>query len=154
MSGRARDLDDVDQIIEQVRALARFPSENPNPVMRVTVAGRVLYANETAKGIAGLLVGRGKDKLTKQLVMVAGKAANSHKRHNVEYEAGERAYAFVLAPVTGEAYINVYGRDITEEREAARQVEDLAKFPSEDLRQRGDAPGQGPGGRPPQGPGL
>jgi hypothetical protein len=52
MSGRARDLDDVDQIIEQVRALARFPSENPNPVMRVTVAGRVLYANETAKGIA------------------------------------------------------------------------------------------------------
>ncbi len=42
MSGRARDLDDVDQVIEQVRALARFPSENPNPVLRVTGTGRVL----------------------------------------------------------------------------------------------------------------
>ena len=131
MSGPARDLDDVDQIIEQVRALARFPSENPNPVMRVTGAGRVLYANAAAKEIGGLLVGRGKDQLAKRLAVTAAKIAKSHRRRNVEFEAGGRAYAFVLAPVTGESYINLYGRDITEEREAARQVEDLAKFPSE-----------------------
>ncbi len=131
MSGRAKDLDDVDQIIEQVRALARFPSENPNPVLRVTGAGQVLYANAAANGIGGLLVGRGKDQLSKRLADVAAKAAKSHRRQSVEYETGERAYAFVLAPVTGESYINLYGRDITEEREAARQVEDLAKFPSE-----------------------
>jgi len=131
MSGRARDLDDVDQVIEQVRALARFPSENPNPVMRLTGAGRVLYANAAAKQIGGLLVGRGKSQLAKRLIVAAAKAATSHQRQNVEYEAGDRAYAFVLAPVAGESYINLYGRDITEEREAARQVEDLAKFPSE-----------------------
>ena len=131
MSGRARDLDDVDQVIEQVRALARFPSENPNPVLRLTGTGRVLYANAAAKRIGGLLVGRGKDQLAKRLAVTAAKAAESHKRQNVEFEAGDRAYAFVLAPVAGESYINLYGRDITEEREAARQVEDLAKFPSE-----------------------
>ncbi|MHA1152451.1 MAG: response regulator [Alphaproteobacteria bacterium] len=131
MSGRAENLDDVDQIIEQVRALARFPSENPNPVMRLTGAGRVLYANDAAKAIGGLLIGRGRDQLAKRLAVMVAKAAKSHKRQNVEYEAGERAYAFVLAPVAGESYINLYGRDITEERAAARQVEDLAKFPSE-----------------------
>ena len=74
MSGRARDLDDVDQVIEQVRALARFPSENPNPVMRLTAAGRVLYANAAAKQIGGLLVGRGKDRLAKRLIVAAAKA--------------------------------------------------------------------------------
>ena len=131
MSDRAGNLDDVDQIIEQVRALARFPSENPNPVLRVTGIGRVLYANDAAKAIGGLLVGRGKDHLTKQLTTVAGSAAKTHKRQTAEFEADARAFAFVLAPVAGEAYINLYGRDITEEREAARQVEDLAKFPSE-----------------------
>ena len=131
MSGRAKNLDDVDQIIEQVRALARFPSENPSPVMRLTGTGRVLYANEAAKGIAGLLVGRGKDRLAKQLAITTAKAAKSRKRQGAEFKAGGRAYAFVLAPVTGESYINLYGRDVTEEREAARQVEDLAKFPSE-----------------------
>ncbi len=102
MSRRGRDLDDVDQIIEQVRALARFPSENPNPVMRLTGAGQVLYANEAAKGIGGLLVGRAKDQLAKRLANVAAKAAKSHRRQNVEFEADGRAYAFVLAPVVGE----------------------------------------------------
>jgi signal transduction histidine kinase/DNA-binding response OmpR family regulator len=131
MSDRAGNLDDVDQIIEQVRALARFPSENPNPVLRVTGTGRVLYANDAAKAIGGLLGGRGHDHLTKQLATVAGTAAKTRKRQTAEFEAGARAFAFVLAPVAGEAYINLYGRDITEEREAARQVEDLAKFPSE-----------------------
>ncbi len=80
MSRRASGLDDVDQIIEQVRALARFPSENPNPVLRVTGAGRVLYANDAAKGIGGLLVGRGKDQLAKRLAVTAAKAARSHRR--------------------------------------------------------------------------
>ncbi len=65
MSERARHRDDVDQIIEQVRALARFPSENSNPVLRVTPAGRVRYANDSANGIAGFLVGRGRDQLAK-----------------------------------------------------------------------------------------
>ena len=131
MSERARHRDDVDQIIEQVRALAKFPSENPNPVLRVTRAGRILYANDTAHGIAGLLVGRGRDQLAKRVAGAAAKAAKTHKRQRLEFESGDRAYAFVLAPVTGESYVNLYGRDITEEREAARQVEDLAKFPSE-----------------------
>jgi PAS domain-containing protein len=131
MSERARGLDNIDQVIEQVRALARFPSENPNPVLRVSSTGRVLYANETANGVTGLLVGRGKDRLTKRVSDVAVKAAKTHKLQDVVYESADRAYAFVLAPVTGESYINLYGRDITEEREAARQVEDLAKFPSE-----------------------
>ncbi len=131
MSERARHFADVDQIIEQVRALAKFPAENPNPVLRVTPAGRVLYANDSANGIAGLLVGRGKDRLAKRLALAAAKTARAHKRQILEFESEDHAFAFVLAPVTGESYINLYGRDITEEREAARQVEDLAKFPSE-----------------------
>jgi PAS domain-containing protein len=131
MSEGERSLDNIDQIIEQIRALAKFPSENPNPVLRVTGAGRVLYANEAAHGIKGLLVGRSKDSLAKRLSDTAAKAAKAHSRQNVEFESEDRAYAFVLAPVAGESYINLYGRDITEEREAARQVEDLAKFPSE-----------------------
>ena len=131
MSERTRHRDDVDRIIEQVRALAKFPSENPNPVLRVTPAGRVLYANDSAHGIAGLLVGRGRDQLAKGVAGAAAKAAKAHRRQTLEFESGDRAYAFVLAPVAGESYVNLYGRDITEEREAARQVEDLAKFPSE-----------------------
>ena len=31
--------------LEKIRSLARFPDENPNPVLRVRYDGEVLYAN-------------------------------------------------------------------------------------------------------------
>ncbi len=131
MSERPRALDDVDRIIEQIRSLARFPSENPNPVLRVSRLGRVLYANESARRVKGLLVGRGEDRLSKRLADAAATAAKRDKRQDAEVASAGRTYAFVVSPVSDESYVNLYGRDVTEEREAARQVEDLARFPSE-----------------------
>ncbi len=40
--------------------LARFPSENPNPVLRVMPDGTVLYVNDAAIAVNGLLKGRKK----------------------------------------------------------------------------------------------
>ena len=34
---------------EQIESLAKFPAENPNPVMRITAEGRVIYANEGSR---------------------------------------------------------------------------------------------------------
>ncbi len=50
--------------------LARFPSENPNPVLRVMPDGRVLYANEAARAVKGLLKGRKKSTLARNLAGV------------------------------------------------------------------------------------
>jgi len=36
---------------ENVRAIARFPSENPNPVLRLDSQGRILYANAASAGL-------------------------------------------------------------------------------------------------------
>ena len=35
--------------------LAKFPSENPNPVLRVTPEGGLLYANDAAQAVKGLV---------------------------------------------------------------------------------------------------
>ncbi len=43
---------------QEIADLARFPSENPNPVLRVLPDGTVLYANEAARAVKGLLKGR------------------------------------------------------------------------------------------------
>ncbi len=45
---------------QELADLARFPSENPNPVLRVMPDGRLLYANEAAIAVKGLLKGRKK----------------------------------------------------------------------------------------------
>ncbi len=45
---------------QELAHLARFPSENPNPVLRVMPDGAVLYANDAAIAVDGLLKGRKK----------------------------------------------------------------------------------------------
>ncbi|MEE8528008.1 MAG: DAHL domain-containing protein, partial [Gammaproteobacteria bacterium] len=42
---------------EALLDLAKFPSENPNPVLRVTPEGGLLYANDVAQAVEGLLTG-------------------------------------------------------------------------------------------------
>ena len=48
---------------QELADLARFPSEDPNPVLRVMPDGTVLYANDAAIAVNGLFKGRNKSTL-------------------------------------------------------------------------------------------
>ncbi len=98
--------------------LAQFPSENPNPVLRVVPDGTVLYANDAALAVKGLLKGRKKSTLASDLAGVCAETSRTAEVQETEFESGDRVFAFSIAPVTGETYIDIYGRDITEHRQA------------------------------------
>jgi len=51
-----------EQLIEKIKNLAKFPSENPNPVLRVTKTDKILYANEASLPLLAKW-GRGTDEL-------------------------------------------------------------------------------------------
>ncbi len=59
---------------QQLAHLARFPSENPNPVLRVMPDGTVLYANDAAIAVNGLFKGRKKLTLARDLAGVCAEA--------------------------------------------------------------------------------
>ena len=107
---------------EQIEDLAKFPSENPNPVLRVTADGAVLYANEPAHGIGRLFAGSRHAKLSKKLAAAVAEAARTGERQEPEFVSGDRIYCVALTPVEGESYINIYGRDVTEEQLAKQQI--------------------------------
>ncbi len=60
---------------QEIADLARFPSENPNPVLRVMPDGTLLYANEAARAVKGLLKGRKKSTLARDLAGVCAEAS-------------------------------------------------------------------------------
>lgn len=103
---------------EGMRALARFPSESPNPVLRVSRDGVLLYANESSRSLLtewACAVGQPVPPLWRTLVAEA-LGTNSRKTVNAEFE--HQAYSVVVAPVAEGKYVNLYGRDITERRQA------------------------------------
>jgi PAS domain S-box-containing protein len=107
---------------QQLADLARFPSENPNPVLRVVPDGTVLYANDAANAVKGLLKGRKKLTLARDLAGVCAETSGTAEVRETELESSDRVFVFSIAPVAGETYINIYGRDITERKRAEAEL--------------------------------
>ncbi len=100
----------------QLQALARFPEENPNPVLRVTRRGDVLYANPAACAVADLFAnaqGEGISRLAPALMTTLRDAVDSGGRSEVELTSGGRDFSLIFTPIAAETYVNIYGRDIT-----------------------------------------
>jgi PAS domain S-box-containing protein len=98
--------------------LARFPAENPSPVMRVSADGTLLYANPAAE----LLLEQWKvstshgmpDELNRSVV----ETLRNGRVETIEVQAADHCYRIVTAPIVKRRYVNLYGQDITERREA------------------------------------
>lgn len=107
---------------EQVRSLARFPEENPNPVLRILTDGTLQYANPAALEIAewGLQTGA---PAPAELLRLAREALAAGSEIEREIAIGERVYWLGLVPVSGERYVNVYARDATERRRAEESLQ-------------------------------
>lgn len=128
------------------QSLARFPHENPNPVLRVRGDGRIVYANAAAgELLAGFGLAGAKELPPSQLPAIRT-ALDTCRPHEVEMRAGERVYLFNFEPVPEEGAINVYGIEITgrvraEEalRESERRLSTLmSNLPGLAYRRRND----------------
>ncbi|MHC4158468.1 MAG: PAS domain S-box protein, partial [Planctomycetota bacterium] len=103
---------------EEIENLAKFPSENPNQVLRIAKDGTLLYANDAAGSLLaewGCDVGRVVPEKWRKMVSEVF-ASNTGKK--VEIEHADRIFSFMFAPVAKAGYVNIYGRDITERKEA------------------------------------
>ena len=106
------------QAEEALRDMARFPGENPNPVLRLAPDLTVIYANPASLGFLEAL-GSGPGRLfPASLRSIAAKALAARTNVLAEAVANERTYQITIHPVPQREYANVYGLDITERKRA------------------------------------
>ncbi len=115
-----KDITERKKAEEEIKNIAKFPSENPNPVARIDFDGKILYGNEACK-----------TKLREWKCRIGGDAPEpitnaiknmikekSYKTQTIEASMGEKTFEFTVSPVKEADYINIYGRDITEKKKA------------------------------------
>jgi PAS domain S-box-containing protein len=118
-----RDITEQKRGEEQIASLARFPDENPNPVLRLAHDGTILYSN----GSGSVLLGEWSRKVGEiappdwqQTVQEALRTGNEQVR---DVKCGERIYLVSVAPILEGGYVNLYGRDVTSERESQKALQ-------------------------------
>ena len=122
-----KDITEHKKIDEEIADLAKFPSENPNPVLRVTPEF-VIYVNQSGQDLFKTNIGERIPYLLRELI---NEAFKENARKNLELRLNNRVYSFFITPIKETGYINIYGSDITERKKAEKEIIDLAKFPSE-----------------------
>lgn len=105
-------------IVEAMADLARFPSENPDPVLRVSAEGILIYANEAGKPLLNIWNSRIGKKLPEELSEEISRVLSSGKRAEIEVRCKDRVIALALCPVVDSGYVNLYGHDRTERKRA------------------------------------
>jgi class 3 adenylate cyclase len=105
--------------ITALRAIDKFPDENPNPVLRVTHDGRLQYANPASDLLRHALgVGVGDALPTDFFRRIAEVIAGSSE-DRLELEVDDRTFEVRAVSVYEFDFINLYGTDVT----AARAIE-------------------------------
>jgi len=107
---------------EEIKSLARFPSENPNPVLRVATDGTVLYANEASLPLLdtwGCQVSQCLPDGCRKFILDVLSCGSSK---GTEIKCGDRAFSLTFAPAVDADYVNLYGLDITERKRAENQL--------------------------------
>ena len=124
------------QTADEIANLAKFPSENPNPVLRIASDGVVLYGNEASRPLLAEWESREGEPLPRQYRESLADALATGQSRQVDAQCGERLLLLTLAPVVASEYINVYAIDVTERRRAAeeaRLAREKAECASEEL---------------------
>ncbi len=130
--GIARDITEYKRAQERILSLARFPDEDPDPVLRVTPYGTILYANKASESS-----GLADRKISSEELRMFTRAWESGERQEIVIIQGSKSYLVAIVPIRAEGYINLYARDVTEEKALLQRLSQV---------QRMDAIGQLVGG--------
>lgn len=116
----------------EIRNLARFPDENPNPILRVDPAGEILYANAAADRLFPAPPSPDGDAprpLPPEWTTLIQETLESGKVQEMSLRGDDATFSVQLVPLPD--YVNIYGLDISDRVEAERRSLSLARFPEE-----------------------
>ena len=123
----ARDITERKLAEEEIQNLAKFPSENTNPVLRIGANGTIRYANTASDSLLSMWERKEGMKVPDDWKQHITYALELGSKQEIEVKCGDRYYSYHLVPIKEGAYINVYGFDITERKHTEHALRILSE---------------------------
>jgi PAS domain S-box-containing protein len=112
----SRDITERKRADGKIKDLAKFPSENPFPILRLDKDGVVLYANEASAGLLQHWGGAVGSHAPRFWIELVAEALSSQSRKTIIIDFNEQTYSFDVIPILAAGYVNIYGNNITERK--------------------------------------
>ena len=103
---------------EQAENLAKFPEEDPFPVLRIKKDGTIIYSNTPGQVLLDKWLCKAGQMAPQDWRKAVYETLKSNRYLVKEVHCGDEIFSFAIAPVTERGYVNLYGRDITRTRQA------------------------------------
>ena len=126
--GISRDITERKQAEQRLLSLARFPDENPYPILRVTPDGLIIYSNKASELLTASWADGAERRVPEEFMREVTPAWKTGQKREIEVRESSRIYAIAIVPFTDAGYINLYGRDVTEEKTLSEMLTQAQKM--------------------------
>ncbi len=113
---------------EQLEFLARFPEENPAPIIRCTPNGTLLYSNQVGNELLGQLQTPGYEQHREELNKAIFHSYLHKERSIKEVSVANRCYNVNIIPIANKQYVNLYFNDITDRKRFQLELDKQKQF--------------------------
>ncbi|TAE77613.1 MAG: PAS domain-containing protein, partial [Bacteroidetes bacterium] len=118
------DVTERTRLTEELEFVARFPEENPSPIMRFDVNSKLLYQNSAAKE----LISQFSVENLEVIKTGIGQTLYSNEKHKIELQLGNHYYTVTITPFIDKKYVNLYFNDVTERKRFQAELDNQKKF--------------------------
>ncbi|MBN1764714.1 MAG: PAS domain S-box protein [Sedimentisphaerales bacterium] len=117
-----RDITSRKQAEKEIEDLAKFPSEDPSPVMRINREGKLLYGNEASKSLIDQWDCSERESVPDEWRQIASEVFAEGRVKRIEMKYDSRIFSFYVVPVVDSGYVNLYGHDVTERKKIEEKL--------------------------------
>jgi signal transduction histidine kinase/CheY-like chemotaxis protein len=126
IQGIIRDITESKRAIEEIENLAKFPSEDPNPVLRISKDCEILYANDAGSPVLKTWQIKEDNILPELWCKRIKEVYDSGKSATYEIDCdSDLTFFLTFQPIVDLGYINAYGLDITKRKKAEKEKMEL-----------------------------
>lgn len=123
----SQDITEKKKLEQALESQAKFPLENPDPVMRVAHDGRILYANQGSERILSRWHCTQGDNVPANVLEVIQNCFSRKCEESIEINIDGTIFNLYVVPILNFEYANIYGSDITNLRHAQRELQAYSK---------------------------